>query len=421
MSTKNAVFVKDPQSIIDYVFSWVDFLAVAENVIASSWIAPAGITVVSDAIIGGNKTQAFFSGGVAGQNYPITNRISTDQFRTEDVTLFLQVRESTGAGTSALLTLPELKGFLGPGSPYVDGSYDVTLLNNIESVSKDAERICGRKFHADDYTERVTYEGRGDIELLQGPIQKVFSVHTNLQSAIDVKNAAANAVRAFVRMDEDRVLSLQVVGGASSGTLTIDTNSGYEDTLQDVVDAINVIGSGWSASLATGRTGFEPSEDFMETISVRVVPNSGQSSSIPMLGEPVDAAWSIDREGSFILRGFEIVSGFWETRFDDPVWATLEVDLFFDRTIVNTSRIAWVKYRAGYDVIEKDLKKIIANQVRREMQADAYNPFLSSERIGGYSYSNASLSGVAGTKGTLASVTAQDFELALARWRRIHV
>lgn len=67
--------IKPAASTLDYGFDWSDWLE-GKTIIESSWVAPAGVTVVdedfSDII-----ARIWLSGGVDGQSYEITNRITT--------------------------------------------------------------------------------------------------------------------------------------------------------------------------------------------------------------------------------------------------------------------------------------------------------------------------------------------------------
>jgi hypothetical protein len=415
VATTNPTFIKDPNASKDYPIDWSGFLAAGEGIASSQWIVPDGITVVPGSEdIDGAVTVASFSGGQNGVNYAITNRIVTDSTppRSEDVSVLLLVRESSGEGSVALLTLPEFKGLLGPGqTALLGGTYDTFLIGAIESQSAEAERICDRKFRAANYLERVSYEPGGDLLLRQYPIIQVFSIHTSLEDSVLISNSAVNAVRASVRVDEDRSIEFRVVGGASHGVLTVDP-TGYADNLNDLVASINGLGSGWSASLASGRSGYELLEDLMETVSISLRP--GQTVSLPILGEPVDASWELDREAGAILRNVRIYDG-----------SFLEDGEFFLLSYLSQALAAfgeqscWVKYRAGYEEIPRDLQRIVAGHVTRQSQMESYNPFLSSEKIGAYSYNTASLSGVQSSSGSLATTIQQDFEKALSRWRRI--
>ncbi len=92
-------FLKDPNAILDYAIDWsAGYLAVGEQITASSWfILPQG--TVGDLSIDNippelsGVTTVFVAGGLAGRIYQLTNRITTDQSRTDERSLIIRVEE----------------------------------------------------------------------------------------------------------------------------------------------------------------------------------------------------------------------------------------------------------------------------------------------------------------------------------------
>lgn len=84
-------FVKDPDAVLDYQADWATWLG-EDTISSSTWIVPDGITKDSDTNTTTSAT-VWLSGGTAGSNYSITNRIVTDGGRTDDRTIKIQVRE----------------------------------------------------------------------------------------------------------------------------------------------------------------------------------------------------------------------------------------------------------------------------------------------------------------------------------------
>lgn len=80
-----ATFYKDPNAVLDYSFDWSDWLR-GDVITASTWAAPAGITVDSSTFAG-SLTTAWISGGVDGTSYDIVNHITTLAGRAEDRTI----------------------------------------------------------------------------------------------------------------------------------------------------------------------------------------------------------------------------------------------------------------------------------------------------------------------------------------------
>lgn len=86
-----AVYIKDPDSILDYKIDWSAWLA-ADTILSSTWIVPTGLTKTSQSNTT-TTTTVWLSGGTLGQNYQVTNRITTNQNRTEDRTFDIVVRQ----------------------------------------------------------------------------------------------------------------------------------------------------------------------------------------------------------------------------------------------------------------------------------------------------------------------------------------
>lgn len=85
-------YTKDPQAVLDYARDWTDYLADGESITSSTWVVPDGITKASDSHDASSAT-IWLSGGTAGELYFITNRIVTNQGRTDDRSLIIRVQE----------------------------------------------------------------------------------------------------------------------------------------------------------------------------------------------------------------------------------------------------------------------------------------------------------------------------------------
>lgn len=92
-------FLKDPNAIIDYAIDWsASYILTGEQITASSWfIQPQG--AVNDLIIDNipslvsGVTTVFVAGGITGKIYQLTNRITTDQGRTDERSITIRVEE----------------------------------------------------------------------------------------------------------------------------------------------------------------------------------------------------------------------------------------------------------------------------------------------------------------------------------------
>jgi hypothetical protein len=77
--------VKDPDETRVFTMDWTAHLrppggSTTETIATSTWILPSDLTLVSSSIVtGGLKTSALISGGIAGRDYVVTNRITTNE------------------------------------------------------------------------------------------------------------------------------------------------------------------------------------------------------------------------------------------------------------------------------------------------------------------------------------------------------
>jgi hypothetical protein len=84
---------KDPNAVLDYSFDWDEWLTEPVDLIASYAIAvTGGLTVVSDSRDDG-VVSVFVSGGTRGGVASIRCRVVTIGGRTDDRTIYLQMRE----------------------------------------------------------------------------------------------------------------------------------------------------------------------------------------------------------------------------------------------------------------------------------------------------------------------------------------
>ena len=86
------VYVRDPNSVLDFQWDWSAWLQVSETISSHTIVVPAGITKDSSSNSGTTVT-AWFSGGTAGTAYDVTARITTNQSRTDDSTIRLLTKE----------------------------------------------------------------------------------------------------------------------------------------------------------------------------------------------------------------------------------------------------------------------------------------------------------------------------------------
>lgn len=88
------VFVKDPDSTLDYAFNWSAWLSATDKIIASSFSVDAGITnEPGGESFSDTTTRLYLSGGTAGENYRVINTITTEEGRIDERTIEIRVRQ----------------------------------------------------------------------------------------------------------------------------------------------------------------------------------------------------------------------------------------------------------------------------------------------------------------------------------------
>jgi hypothetical protein len=85
-------FIKDPDAVLDYSVDWSKWLA-GDQIQNSGWsVSDAAIEATDDSNTP-TRTTVWLSGGVAGQAYTVTNRITTSGGRTDDRSFVIQVQD----------------------------------------------------------------------------------------------------------------------------------------------------------------------------------------------------------------------------------------------------------------------------------------------------------------------------------------
>jgi len=84
---------KDANATLDYTLDWSQWLMSGDALASSTWTTTAGLTVDSDRLDADNTTTVWLSGGTAGRSYTVTNRITTDDGRTDDRSIVVYVTE----------------------------------------------------------------------------------------------------------------------------------------------------------------------------------------------------------------------------------------------------------------------------------------------------------------------------------------
>ena len=85
---------KDPNAVLDYQWSWADWLAAGEAIASHTVVAETGITVDSS-VADSNAVTVWLSGGTAGESYEVTVRVTTNNVtpRTDDRSVTFVIAE----------------------------------------------------------------------------------------------------------------------------------------------------------------------------------------------------------------------------------------------------------------------------------------------------------------------------------------
>lgn len=87
-----AEYVKDPDATLDYTFDWTEKLAEDEEIAEPQIIIPDGMTLLYMEYSAKTVT-VWLSGGILGYRHKITNRITTNQARTDDRSVVLKIAQ----------------------------------------------------------------------------------------------------------------------------------------------------------------------------------------------------------------------------------------------------------------------------------------------------------------------------------------
>ncbi|RMG71917.1 MAG: hypothetical protein D6711_14155 [Chloroflexi bacterium] len=89
-------FLKDPDEVLDYQFSYQNELlsgSPVDSISTSAFSVTSGLTVDSDTNDATTAT-VWLSGGTAGTNYQVTNTIVTIGGRTIEKSIYIKVRDT---------------------------------------------------------------------------------------------------------------------------------------------------------------------------------------------------------------------------------------------------------------------------------------------------------------------------------------
>ena len=86
--------IKDPQSVLDYAVDWSSWLASGDTITSSSWSVsgPDSALVIDTDTNDDSSATVWLSGGSIALTYKVVNRVVTDQGRTDDRTIEIEIK-----------------------------------------------------------------------------------------------------------------------------------------------------------------------------------------------------------------------------------------------------------------------------------------------------------------------------------------
>lgn len=90
----SAVYPKDPAAVVDFELDWSSWLAEGDSITQSDWDIADGLTEIEERRNHTDSTATvWLQGGVAGEEYAVTNTITTAQGRVDQRTVYIRVME----------------------------------------------------------------------------------------------------------------------------------------------------------------------------------------------------------------------------------------------------------------------------------------------------------------------------------------
>ena len=88
-------FVKDPTSVLDFIFDWSQWLAAGETLTAASCAVRGNLPAITVDHVDRTATgvTAWLAGGTVGSTYFVSCAVSTNQGRTDERSIRIIVRD----------------------------------------------------------------------------------------------------------------------------------------------------------------------------------------------------------------------------------------------------------------------------------------------------------------------------------------
>lgn len=291
---------------------------------------------------------------------------------------------------------------LAAGGVTLSTAQSAILPTLITAASREIIRHCGRQFGPVTYDEIVTPEGgrqdRGEpasVQLSYFPVQAVARVMTGRATVLTVSNvdAATNQMAsvAFTVSGDVEYNDLAYTGlslsRTASGVITATSLAfdGYA-TVGALAAAINGLGSGWRASVASNSTPSPALFASADLVGVREPKNAFTPGAALDVFTQAASSYDIDR-ATGILRCYGLdgigwgAGGAWGPPFGAP-WDGLGD---WGGGAVGCTQYR-VTYTAGFLTIPESLQQVCAELVKATLERLNTDSTLASETTGNYSW-----------------------------------
>ncbi len=259
--------------------------------------------------------------------------------------------------------------------PSATSNDDATIDSLITSVSRAIERYCRRDFVSTTYDELYSGLGERRLVLRQYPLLSVQSVRYRPVTVLKIINNLASTPSARVSVTHTGLTLVR----QTAGSTTTDTSITWagNTTVLAVQNAVNALGSGWSAA----GQGYDnwPSADIYcpNGITGSAGPQPDSQGALTAAGQYAElklhtyelAGYQIDQRRGWLLRAIP---------YTDPELLHPE-DLVWP-VGVNNFR---VQYTAGYATVPEDVQEACAEWVAALFWQTKRDPGLTQESAAG--------------------------------------
>jgi hypothetical protein len=247
------------------------------------------------------------------------------------------------------------------------GTSDDTAINTlITACSRAIMRYCKRAFVVDTFDE--LYNGRGERQLLlrNFPIQSVQSVRYRPVTVLKITNNLANTPQARVEVISAGLRLTRVTSGVQT-QVTAGLTWAACPTLLSLQNAVNAVGSGWSA-VGTGYDAW-PSADLYCPNGSSTDAATSQAAGQGAL-QAVAGSYAELKMHTYELQGWQI---------NERQGGLLRAIPYTDPELLHPEDLIWpigvnnfrVQYTAGFPTIPEDLQEACAQLVATHFRMGA--------------------------------------------------